>query len=97
MENFPRLLKTDHFKRDENIKIFEFFNNKHRAELLKNLPFSNPFVKEFLKKMKEFRDKNDINDGGQINAVQTLEELLNYVSSIKINFIKYYDLLTGIY
>ena len=46
--------------------------------------------------MREFRDKNEINDGGQINTVKNFEDLLNYISLIKINYIKYYDLVMGI-
>ena len=33
-------IKTD------NLKIFNFFNDKHRAELLKNMSFSPIFVKK---------------------------------------------------
>ena len=95
MDNFENFFKNEIFVKVTNIdwKIYQFFNNKHRAEIIKSLEFSNTFVKDFIKRMKEFRDKHSLNDGGQINSVTNLAEMLNYISVMKINYIKYYDLI----
>jgi hypothetical protein len=99
VEIFEKFFKKELFTKKINIdwKIYQFFNNKHRAEILRGLEFSTVFVKDFIKRMKEFRDKNSLNDGGQINSVTNLNEMLNYVSLVKLNYIKYYDLVMSKY
>ena len=43
--------------------------------------------------MKEFREKNSINDGGLIFTVKTFQDMLNYIDIMKVNYIKYYDFI----
>ena len=79
--------------KDTDFKIYQFFNNTQRAEILKSLPFPQKFVKILLKKMKEFRDKVNIADNGSIFDVNTFQDLLKYIGEMKINYMKYYDFI----
>ena len=80
---------------DKEIKIHKFFNHYHRAEILKNMQFSDYFVKKLIRKIKEFSQRNNLNDRAKLLKVKTFEDVLQYMFDIKVNYIKYFDLIMG--
>lgn len=95
IENTEKYFRIEFQKRIENEwKINQFFNDRHRAEILKGMPFSSKFVKDLIKKMREFREKNNLNDNGNF-SVQTFQDLMNYIGMMKVNYMKYFDFIMG--
>ena len=80
---------------DKEINIHKFFNHNHRAEILKNIQFSDYFVKKLIRKIIEFSEKNNLNDRDKLLKVKTFEDVLQYMFDIKVNYIKYFDLIMG--
>ena len=80
---------------DKEINIHKFFNHNHRAEILKNIQFSDYFLKKLIRKIIEFSEKNNLNDRDKLLKVKTFEDVLQYMFDIKVNYIKYFDLIMG--
>lgn len=99
VEVFEKFFKKDLWKFKANgieWKIYQFFNDRQRAEILKSLPFSARFVRDFIKKIKEFRDRNNIMDNGAINSVHTFQDMIHYIQNVmKVNYIKYFEMIMG--
>lgn len=95
LDNF---LKNDFLnENDMKYEVYIFFNATHRAELLKILDFSKKFSELLIEKLKEFKEKNQINDNNKIEEVKTGKQVLKYMHDIRINYIKYYDFITEIF
>ena len=59
------------------------------------MKFSAHFVKKLIKKTKEFSERNNLNDRDKILKVKTFEDALQYLVDMKVNHIKYFDLIMG--
>ena len=77
-------------------KIYKFFNDRHRGEILKSMKFSSLFVKNLIKKLIEFRERNNLNDSLNMKTIITLHDVLKYIGEMKLNYMKYYDLIMSI-
>ena len=59
------------------------------------MEFSGYFAKKLIRKIKEFSEKNNLNDEDKIPKVKTFKDVLQYIFEIKVNYIKYFDLIMG--